>query len=453
MRAHSSTRQVRSEPPSDSRGRRRSGIKARAKEFSSGSRRLIAEHCLRRKLIDREVSDQSRRGLDWTNFFLADVQMGFGSFLAFYLAELGWSTQDVGLALAVGGLTGVAAQIPGGALADALRWKRGLAALGILMIAASALILALWPSVTLVFVAEMLHGTTGGIVGTAIAAISLGLAGRHGMSLRIGRNYRFAAAGNALTAAIMGALGTYLSSSAIFIAAALLCIPALVALRQIRPDEIDYARARNAAKRDHALDLQRAIDLAKNRNLLVFAGCLVMFQFSNASLLPLVGENLGQSKAALSSIFMAGLIIVPQVVVAILAPWIGYWSELWGRKPLLVAGFAIEAVRAVLFAMTTDPPLMIVVQLLDGITGAILTVLTILVITDLTTGTGRFNLAQGVVGTLTGISAAISTGIMGFIVYYFGDVAGFLTMAAGTVAGMALLLALLPETKPSEYLD
>jgi len=56
--------------------------------------------------------------------------MSFGSFLAFYLADLGWSKQNVGLALTVGGSAGVAAQIPGGALADAVHWKRGLAASG-----------------------------------------------------------------------------------------------------------------------------------------------------------------------------------------------------------------------------------------------------------------------------------------------------------------------------------
>ena len=104
---------------------------------------MISEHRRKRRQRDREVSDQSRRGLDWTNFFLADVQMGFGSFLAFYLADMGWSKQDVGFVLAAGGLAGVLAQIPGGALADAVPWKRGLAALGIVAIAASALILCM----------------------------------------------------------------------------------------------------------------------------------------------------------------------------------------------------------------------------------------------------------------------------------------------------------------------
>jgi MFS family permease len=420
-------------------------------DFHSRSRRLISEHRHRRKLRDREVSDRSRRGLDWTNFFLADVQMSFGSFLAFYLADLGWSKQNVGLALTIGGLAAVAAQIPGGALADAVRWKRGLAACGLLMIAAAALVLALRPSFPLVFAAEILHGMSAGLVGPAIAAISLGLTGRRGISSRIGRNYRFAGAGNAMTAAFMGALGAYLSNSAIFIAAAILCIPALIALNEIRADEIDYARARNAAKRDHTLDLQKVVDFTKNWRLVLFAGALVLFHLSNASLLPLVSENLAHSKIENSTLFMAGLIVVPQVVVAILSPWIGYWSELWGRKPLLLAGFAIETVRALLFAFVSDPVLMMVVQLLDGVTGAAVTVLTIIVAADLTAGTGRFNLAQGVLGTIRGIAAAIGTGSVGFLVQQFGDFTGFFLMAIGPAMAAVLIWAFLPETKPPKY--
>ena len=432
---------------------RRAIIRERVASFSSRSSQVIAEHRQKRRLRDREVSDQSRRGLDWTNFFLADVQMGFGSFLAFYLADLGWSWQDVGLALTVGAVAGLLTQIPGGALADAVPWKRALAALGIVAIALSALILAVWPSYPAVFAAEILHGITGGNVGTAIAAISLGLAGRRGMSCRVGRNYRFSAAGNALTAAIMGMLGAYVANRAIFVAAAILCIPALIALRRIRPEEIDYARARNAAKRDHSVDLQRVTYLARNHNLLLFAGCLVLFQFSNASLSPLVSQSLAHGKLAYSPLLVAGLVTGPQIIVALLAPWIGYWSELWGRKPLLLIGFATEALRGLLFALVDAPYLLIVIQLLDGITGAVITVMTILIIADLTTGTGRFNLTQGVVGTLIGIAAATSTTATGFIVERLGDNAGFLILAAITCVGLATLWKFLPETRPAEYLD
>src|SRR5262249_59202682 len=129
------------------------------------------------------------------------------------------------------------------------------------------------------------------------------------------------------------------------------------------------------------------------------------------------------------------------------------WSELWGRKPLLLIGFATEALRGLLFALVDAPYLLIVIQLLDGITGAVITVMTILIIADLTTGTGRFNLTQGVVGTLIGIAAATSTAVSGFIVSHFGDWLGFVSMAALTAAGLALMWMALPETKPAEYID
>ena len=178
---------------------------------------LLARYRDVRRSLRGSISRQSRLRLDWMNFFLADVQTGFGAFVAFYLADHGWPKSQVGLALAVGTISGVISQIPGGALIDALPWKRALAAAGIGMICASALILALIPSFTLVFVAQILHGLTSGVATPAIAAISLGLVGRRAMSARTGRNYRFDALGNALTAGAMGLAGYYWAKSAFFL--------------------------------------------------------------------------------------------------------------------------------------------------------------------------------------------------------------------------------------------
>jgi MFS family permease len=261
------------------------------------------------------------------NFFLADVQTAFGAFVAFYLADLGWSKGQVGLALTAGTLAGVISQIPGGALVDAVRWKRGLMAIGIGFLCLSALMLALMPSFALVFVAEILHGLSAGIVTPAIAAISLGLVGRRAMSVRTGRNYRFNAAGNALTAGLMGLAGQYFAKSAIFLGAAALCIPALIALSRIRSDEIDYARARNAGKGEQAKSYHRIFDLGKNRNLYIFSACVFLFQFADASMLPVVGQDLAQGETEYASLLMAGLIVVPQIVVAMLSPWVGFYSE------------------------------------------------------------------------------------------------------------------------------
>jgi MFS family permease len=415
--------------------------------------RMLGRYREVRKSLRGSISRQSRQGLDWMNFFLADVQTAFGAFVAFYLADLGWAKGQVGLALTVGTLAGVISQIPGGALADALRWKRGLAAIGIGMICGSALILALMPSFALVFFAEILHGLTAGIVTPAIAAISLGLVGRRAMSVRTGRNYQFNAAGNALTAGLMGFAGQYFAKSAIFLGSAALCIPALIALSRIRADEIDYARARNAGRGEQAKSYQRIFDLGKSRNLYIFAACVFLFQFADASLLPVVGENLAQSKTDYASLLMAGLIVVPQIVVALLSPWVGYYSEKWGRKPLLLLGFGLEVIRTLLFAFSANVSVLLTAQLLGGISAAAVTVLTILVITDLTTGSGRFNLVRGFIGTLIAIAASISTTATGFLFEALGHWEGFLILAAASAVATMLLWAAMPETIPAKYLD
>lgn len=379
---------------------------------------------------------------------MADVQSGFGSFLSFYLADLHWSKSDVGLALTAGGIAGVACQMPAGALVDAIAGKRGVVAVGAAMIAASALTFALWPSFWLVMLAEILHGATAGLIGPAIAAISLGLVGRRAMSARVGRNYRFDAAGNAITAASLGALARYVSEPMIFFATAALTVPVLIALSRIRPDEIDYALARNAADRKQPRRAHRFRDVVKNKALLIFAVCAILFRFADASMLPVVSETIGTS-----SLLLALLIAVPQVVVAALAPWIGHFAEERGRKPVLLIGFALEPIRGILFVFVKNSYWLAAVQLLDGVTSAIITVMTILVLTDVTTGTGRFNFVRGTVGTLTGIAAAVSTTATGFISQGFGAGTGFLAMAGVAAIGAVILSLFFPESRPREYLD
>src|ERR1700751_193828 len=282
---------------------------------------ILAHYRDTRKLLRGSISKQSRRGLDWLNFFLADVQTGFGAFVAFYLAELGWSKAQVGLALAAGTIAALIAQIPGGALVDAAPWKRGLAGIGICMIGASALIFAGAPAYVLVFVARILNGVSGAIPTPAIAAISLGLVGRSAMSTRTGRNTRFNALGNVLTAGAMGLAGQYVAKSAIFFGAAVLCLPALIALIRIRGDEIDYARARNAGIGKQAGNIHRMFDIGKNAKLYIFAGCLFMFQFADASMLPVMGQEGARNQTGPSAVLMAGLIAVHQVITALISPW------------------------------------------------------------------------------------------------------------------------------------
>jgi MFS family permease len=401
----------------------------------------------------RSPSHSSLRGLDAVNLFLAGALSAFGPYVAVSLADQKWTQQNIGFVLTAGGFAGLLSQLPGGELLDAIRSRRLVIALGAIMVAASALIVAFWPSFSLVLAALVLQGVTGGFLGMAIAAVSLGLVGHAALGKRLGRNQRFASTGGVVAAGLWGVIGYFLSYRAIFFAAAALVLPLLAALGRIQRSDIYFGRASGVPRYPEYQRLSAPLrarhwSLWKDRSLLTFAGCEFLFQLANASMLPLAGEALAYSKEALSSLIISALIIVPQLVVALMAPWAGRQANAWGRRPLLLVGFAALPIRAMVFASTTNPLILIAAQILDGVSGTMLGVLTALTVADLTTGTGRFNLAQGFVGTMSGVGASLSTTLSGLVAGNFGRAAGFMSIAGVALAAVLLLWLRMPETNP-----
>ncbi|MCJ9736398.1 MFS transporter, partial [Bradyrhizobium sp. PRIMUS42] len=102
-------------------------------------------------------SRQSLRGLDWFIFFLADVQTGFGPFIAVYLTTQKWTQVEIGLVLSIGGIVALIGQMPGGAIIDAAKSERLVAGLAIATIGACALAYAAMPIFPVVVAAATLH--------------------------------------------------------------------------------------------------------------------------------------------------------------------------------------------------------------------------------------------------------------------------------------------------------
>src|SRR2546423_1484293 len=105
----------------------------------------LASACAQVEEPARPVSARSRRALDWFVFFVADIQTGFGPFVAVFLTTQKWTQVDIGLVLTVSGLVSLVGQIPLGALVDAVRSVRTIAALALLAIGISAFAFAAWP--------------------------------------------------------------------------------------------------------------------------------------------------------------------------------------------------------------------------------------------------------------------------------------------------------------------
>jgi MFS family permease len=193
--------------------------------------------------------------------------------------------------------------------------------------------------------------------------------------------------------------------------------------------------------------------LATNVPLLIFALCAALFHFANAAMLPLMGSIMTMRSGDWAPVLIAACIVVPQLIVAAISPWVGRKAEIWGRRPMLLIGFSALPLRGMLFANAPDPYVIVAVQMLDGISAAVLGVLVPLVIADLTRDTGHFNLAQGIIGTGVGIGAALSTTFAGYIADHNGSQAAFLGLAVVAAFGFSLVALIMPETRPDPDSD
>jgi MFS family permease len=387
------------------------------------------------------------RGLDWFVFFVADVQTGFGPFVSVYLTAQHWTQIDIGLVLSAAGFVSLVGQMPGGALVDAARSERFVGAIAIAAICISALGYAAMPIFPVVLSASILHALASCVLGPAIAAISLGLVGHAAIGERLGRNARFASVGNCLAAAAMAGFGYLISSRSVFIVTVVLLVPALLTLRMISPAEIDPERAHGAAPVKRHKPRIRPGALMNNRPLIIFACCLLLFHFANAAMLPLLGSIVTiRSSSRWATLLIGACIVVPQLVVAALAPWVGRRSQIVGRKPLLLIGFAVLPIRGLLFALVANPVFLVAVQVLDGVTAAVLGVLVPLIVADLTRNTGHFNLGQGIVGTFIGIGASLSATFAGVLSDRFGSPWAFSGLAMVALAGLIVAWLFMPET-------
>jgi predicted MFS family arabinose efflux permease len=85
----------------------------------------------------------------------------------------------------------------------------------------------------------------------------------------------------------------------------------------------------------------------------------------------------------------------------------------------------------------------------DGITAAVFSVMIPLIVADVAFGSGHFNLAQGIVGTATGIGASLSTVLAGYVSDRFGSSTAFTGLAGVAALGLVMIWLVMPETRRS----
>ncbi|MBI6566668.1 MFS transporter [Pseudomonas synxantha] len=392
--------------------------------------------------------------LDSLNFFLADVRDGLGPYLAIYLLAVHkWDPASIGVVMTLAGIAALVTQGPAGALIDRTRSKRAVIAVAALLVTASCLLLPFVSSFGWVALTQAASAVAASVFAPAICAISLGITGPRAFTPRTGRNETFNHAGNAVAALLAGGLAYLYGPVVVFYLMAFMAVASVIAVCCVPARAIDHEVARGfdpAHHNDHEQPSGLKVLLA-NRPLLLFAVCCALFHLANAAMLPLVSQKLAQINLQMATPLTSACIVAAQLVMVPMAWLVGLKADVWGRKPMLLAGFLILPLRGVLYTLSSDPYWLVAVQMLDGIGAGIFGALFPVIVKDLTTGTGRFNVSLGALSTVFGLGAALSNSLAGFVVQQAGYNAAFLALAG--VAGIALLLLWLamPETlvKPS----
>ncbi|MFM0055645.1 MFS transporter [Paraburkholderia phytofirmans] len=403
----------------------------------------------------KSPSSRSLRGLDGLNFLMADVRDGLGPFLSVYLkGTQHWGSGNIGLVMAASGVAAAICQIPAGLLVDAVRVKRLLIAISGLLVGAGCLLIAFFPKLPTVLAAQITLGAASAIIPPCLAALSLGVVGHRLLPARISRNEGFNHAGNFTAAVLAGALGQYVGVIWLFYLICGFAVASALVVLLIKPKEIDHELARGAEKPSETKGRSRPMTFSalwKKRDLKVFIISVVLFHFGNAAMLPLAGQVIAKVHPGMDVIALSACVIAAQLVMVAVAATVGHALHKGvGRKKIFLVALAVLPVRGVLFSMTSSPYAVVAIQLLDGVAAGIFGVIGVVIASDLMRGTGRFNLAQGLMALAVGIGAALSNVIGGYVVEKFGFTAGFLTLAAISALALIFFAVFMPETRPDE---
>jgi MFS family permease len=395
-----------------------------------------------------KASKGSLKALDWANLFMADLKDGVGVYLSVFLLTVrNWEPDQIGYVIAVPGIVGILVQPPAGALIDRTKYKRLLLMLASGIIALCCFVVILNEKFVPTFLSQAIVGVVQSVYAPCVAAITLGMVGHAMLSRRIGRNESMNHIGNMCAAIIAGLIGRFFSYEGIFYFSIIQCIALILAVLFIKERDIDHELARAAEPSEHVtINAAGLKQLLGNRQILLFTISMALFHLANAAMLPLAGQKMGIADKLNSSLYLSAAIIIAQGVMAIVASYTGAAAEN-ARKRVMLLAFLLLPIRAALFAFIDNPYVLTGLQVLDGIGAGIFGVVSILMIADLSKGTGRFNLLQGIVYSAIGLSASVSSVVGGLLVKWFGYSAGFLSLAAVGVLGLLFFKLWVPETK------
>jgi MFS family permease len=397
-----------------------------------------------------------RINMNWRNriglygsYFFGVAAIGFTlPYLPLYLGEKGLSDRAIGIVSTLAALSALA-QFPVGLWSDRIGWRKPFLVVALAVTALATVLLrgahdVVWLGFLVILFAE--NGICRAIVESLSGAEAAALAPKGGVGAALGALRFWKPIGIVLVALV----GSWMSER-YGVGAILLPLVVMQGLAVAAALLIHEPGGRGNSDDDGRVEARGADGnteggwFPKDAGLWVFAAAMVLFHAANAPGGVYLGLFLKRDLHAPER--MLAYAFAVSMVAWMLVVWPAGWlADRWGRKPLLVAGWTIMAVRLGLVSVVQSPEMAVANQALDGLGNGLFAVLAAAWVTDRLADPRRSGEAQVIVGTCLVLGSAIGPAAAGFLVGLLGYRGLFAALAGLGAVATAIVVFLVPET-------
>jgi MFS family permease len=400
--------------------------------------------------------------MNWRNqiglygsYFLGMAAIGFTlPYLPLYLGEKGLSDRAIGFVSTLAALSALA-QFPIGLWSDRIGWRKPFLIVALAVTAVATLLLRgahneLWLGFLVVLFAE--NGICRAVVESLSGAEAAALAPKGGVGAALGA-LRF---WKPIGIVLMALLGSWMSER-YGVSAILVPIAVAQGLAVLAAFLIHEPGGRREVGQETPENGNGSVDdrghqgesangwFPKDASLWVFMGAMILYHAANAPGGVYLGLFIKRDLQAPDR--MLAYAFAVSMVAWMLVVWPAGWlADRWGRKPLLVAGWAIMSIRLALVSVIQSPWLAVANQALDGLGNGLFAVLAAAWVTDRLADPRRAGEAQVIVGSCLVFGSALGPAVSGFLVGPLGYRGLFAVLAGVGVLATAIVVAFVPET-------
>ncbi|MGP0067702.1 MAG: MFS transporter [Isosphaeraceae bacterium] len=396
--------------------------------------------------------------MDWRNriglygsYFLGMAAIGFTlPYLPLYLGEKGLSDRAIGIISTLAALSALA-QFPVGLWSDRIGWRKPFLVVALAAVAVSTVLLPrahgiVWLGFLVILFAE--NGISRAVVESLSGAEAAALAAPGGVGAALGALRFWKPIGIILVAL----LGSWMSEQ-YGVGAILMPLAFVQGLAVVAALLIHETGERTPVKRDGRIEPADGW-LPKDAGLWAFVAAMILYHAANAPGGVYLGLFLRRDLQAPDR--MLAYAFVVSMLAWMLVVWPAGWlADRCGRKPLLIAGWTIMAVRLGLVSVVQSPILVVANQALDGLGNGLFAVMAAAWVTDRLADPRRAGEAQVLVGSCLVLGSALGPAAAAVLVGPLGYRGLFSALAALGAVATAIVIFLVPETlaKHEEIID